>query len=244
MNEIIDISRIMNQNHILDKNIEMDIFQNKENLVKILTNIIKKGVDYGTKALNFNESNQGIVQSVRELLKGKDLKKIVESSVNVSVQQGIENQKLDINELKQLGAFKELSLKGGLRFLLSAGVDVMFSKISKLNLFKPLIEKLVHNVKNFIMSNSFIQKLNTGIQKLIDKTKDFKAICQKWYDAYNEFDIAKLTQLASELETKKEKLAIDGDCMRQNNTIQNMTKLINNKKEKLSQLQLQICKNL
>lgn len=244
MNEIIDISRIMNQNHILDKNIEMDIFQNKENLVKILTNIIKKGVDYGTKALNFNESNQGIVQSVRELLKGKDLKKIVESSVNVSVQQGIENQKLDINELKQLGAFKELSLKGGLRFLLSAGVEVMFSKISKLNLFKPLIEKLVHNVKNFIMSNSFIQKLNTGIQKLIDKTKDFKAICQKWYDAYNEFDIAKLTQLASELETKKGKLAIDGDCMRQSNTIQNMTKLINNKKEKLSQLQLQICKNL
>ena len=36
----------------------------------------------------------------------------------------------------------------------------------------------------------------------------------------------------------------DTICARENEIIQNMTKLINNKKEKLSDMQLQICGNL
>ena len=42
----------------------------------------------------------------------------------------------------------------------------------------------------------------------------------------------------------KNSLKYDKECVQQNNIIQNMTKLINNKKDKLSQIQLQICSEL
>ena len=91
-----------------------------------------------------------------------------------------------------------------MRFLLSAGIEILFNKVTKLNLFKPIIQGVVKNVKNFIMSKSFIQKLNDGVNKILDKVNSFNKICDKWYKAYEEFDISSINNIANELNSKKD----------------------------------------
>lgn len=228
----------------INKELELNLIDNKERFDNIINKIIKSGIDYGIKSLNIKKESEGIVNSIGNITKSKDLKNIVKSAVSVSLSQALENNKGDFIKLKNIDEFKDIALKGGLRYLLSAGVDILFNKNFKLNLFKPVVEKLVKTVKNFIMSNSFIQKLNSEIGKILEKKNQFKELCDKWYKAYDEFNINSINDIAKEIDVKKEILKNDSECLRDNTIIQNMTKLINAKKDKLSQIQLQICGNL
>lgn len=244
MNEILCLENVIGKNKKLNNEVELNILNNKENFDNLLFNIIKKGIDYGIKSLNINESNDGLFNIIKEISKSKEFKKIIKSCVNVSISQGLENKKVKVDSLKSLNGFKDISIKGGLRYLLSAGIDIVFKKATKLNLFKPIVEKILFNVKNFIMSNSFIKKIDLGIEKITNRTNEFKKLCKKWYKAYEDFDLFNINEIAKNLESKKNKIQMDSDCMKENNIIQNMTKLVNSKREKLSKLQLQICNDL
>lgn len=244
MLDVLQLEKYTNRKITLNNEIELDIMNNKDYLEDILTNLLKRGIDYGVKALNLNENSEGLINSIKQIVNSKDLKNIVKSSVDISLSQALENKKGSLNMLKELNQFKDISLKGGLRFLLSAGVEILFNKVTKLNLFKPVIENLVKNVKSFVMSNSFLQKLNNSIKKIINKSIEFKEMCEKWYKAYEDFDIDSINLIAKELELKKDTVLKNTDCLKENNIIQNMTRLINTKKDKLSQLQLQICNDL
>lgn len=244
MLDVLQLEKYTNRKIALNNEIELDIMNNKDYLEDILTNLLKRGIDYGVKALNLNENSEGLINSIKQIVNSKDLKNIVKSSVDISLSQALENKKGSLNMLKELNQFKDISLKGGLRFLLSAGVEILFNKVTKLNLFKPVIENLVKNVKSFVMSNSFLQKLNNSIKKIINKSIEFKEMCEKWYKAYEDFDIDSINLIAKELELKKDTVLKNTDCLKENNIIQNMTRLINTKKDKLSQLQLQICNDL
>lgn len=244
MLDILQLEKYTNKKTILDNELELSLMNNKDSLDNIVTNILKRGIDYGVKALNISKDSDGIINSIKDIVKSKELKEIVNSSVNVSLSQALENKKGDVSILKNLDDFKDMALKGGLRFLLSAGVEILFNKVTKLNLFKPIIQKLVKNVKDFVMSNSFLKKLSEGVNKIVGKSTEFKQICEKWYKAYDDFNISSLNDIAKELDSKKETITNDTECLKENNVIQNMTKLINSKKDKLSQMQLQICDNL
>lgn len=244
MLDILQLEKYTNRKIGLNNEIELDIMNNKDYLEDIITNLLKRGIEYGVKSLDLNENSEGLINSIKQIVNSKDLKNIVKSSVDVSLSQALENKKGNLNMLKELNQFKDISLKGGLRFLLSAGVEILFNKVTKLNLFKPVIENLVKNVKSFVMSNSFLQKLNNSIKKIINKSIEFKEMCEKWYKAYEDFDIDSINLIAKELELKKDTVLKSTDCLKENNIIQNMTRLINTKKDKLSQLQLQICNDL
>ena len=244
MNELLSLENVINKSRKLNNNIELNILNNNEDFNNILTNIIKKGIDYGIKSLNSSENNDGLVNIIKEVSKGKELKEIIKTCVDASISQALENKKGNIDLLKSLKSFKDISIKGGLRYLLSAGVDILFRKATKLNLFKPIVEKILFNVKNFIMSNSFIQKLDVSINKIINRKNEFKKDCLNWHKAYEEFNLKKINEIAKVLQENKNKIQNDPDCIKENNIIQNITKLVNIKKEKLSKLQLQICNDL
>lgn len=244
MLDVLQLEKYTNKKVGVNKELELSLMNNKENFDNIVIDILKKGISYGAKALDISKDSEGLIDSIKEIVGSKDLKEIVKSSVNVSLSQALENKKGDMSILKNLNDFKDMTLKGGLRFLLSAGVEILFNKVTKLNLFKPIIQSLVKNVKNFIMSSSFMQKLNNGVKKILGKVTSFKETCEKWYKAYDEFNISSINDIARELELKKETVLNDTDCLKENSVIQNMTKLINAKKDKLSQLQLQICNEL
>lgn len=244
MENMIELNRVFNRKLSKNNELELNIFNSKEDLNKILINILKRGIDYCMKSLNINENNEGIIKVIKKISNSKEFKEIIDSSVNISISQFLENKKEKSLKTGRLNEVKEAALKGGIRFLLTAGIDILFNKNLKLNLFKPIINSVLKNFKDFILSNSFIQKLNKSVNSVINKADEYLKVCKEWYKAYEKFDVKSMNELAKQLENKKTKIQNNENCLKENNIIQNMTKLVNSKKDKLSNLQLQICNDL
>lgn len=244
MENVVELSRVFNRKLNMNNELELNLFNSKEDLNKILTNILKKGIDYSMKSLNISENNEGIIKVIKKIANSKELKDIIDSSVNISISQFLENKKDKSLKTGGLNEVKEATLKGGIRFLLTAGIEILFNKKLKLNLFKPIINSVLKRIKDFIISNSFIQKLNNAVNRVINKADEYLKVCKDWYKAYEEFDLKSMNDLAKQLENKKIKIQNNEVCLKENNIIQNMTRLVNSKKDKLSNLQLQICSDL
>ena len=82
------------------------------------------------------------------------------------------------------------------------------------------------------------------MEKCLDKVDDFKELCNDWYDAYDNFNVDELKNIAGKLSKLKSKVSFNNDCMNENNIIQNVTELVNRKKQKLTKIQFDICSNL
>ena len=66
-------------------------------------------------------------------------------------------------------------------------------------------------------------------------------MCNKWYQEYDKFNIENLNTIAKTLSSKIKNVINSKECLIENNLIQNMTKLINSRKEKLSSSQVEFC---
>lgn len=243
MEEILEKGNL-GKNILLNKEIDLDIYRKKEEYEKLLSNVINSGFEYAVKGLGLSDNFKKSLQEVKDILKKKDFKEIISDSVSASLKEGLNITKDNPLELKNLDKLKDNSIKGGLKFLLSAGLDIVINKLLKGNLFLPQIKKVIDSVKNFLQSNSFISKIDSGLKKIFNRKNNFKNACDNWYKSYENFNIKDINNYANILNKFKNSLKYDKECVQQNNIIQNMTKLINNKKDKLSQIQLQICSEL
>ena len=115
------------------------------------------------------------------------------------------------------------------------------NKYLKNNLLAPVINRFIDETKNFINSNDFSNKITNTINKFFDKTQEFKNMCNKWYQEYDKFNIENLNTIAKTLSSKIKNVINSKECLIENNLIQNMTKLINSRKEKLSSSQVEFC---
>ncbi len=229
----------------LDKTLDLDIKRNNVDFTKIVGDVIRSGIIYNIKSLGKENGDlSSVLKSVKEMLNKTDYKNMIGSAVEASVVQGLENGKQKKSSLKDLNNFKNISLNGGLKFMVSAGIDILLNKLLKGNILSPIIKKAISSIKNFLSSSSFIDKIQNGIEKLQNRIGKFKQTCKDWYNAYEEFDIKKINEVAKSLNKQKGNVLNNTECTRENDIIQNMTKLINNKKDKLSDMQLQICSNL
>ena len=98
--------------------------------------------------------------------------------------------------------------------------------------------------KDFVFSNSFREKLTNSVEKVVSRIDDFKEKCNEWFKFYDKLDIEKMNLTAQELSKARSQVSSDVECVKQNNIIQNMMKLVNSKNDKLSDLQLQMCNDL
>ena len=73
---------------------------------------------------------------------------------------------------------------------------------------------------------------------------NFKELCNDWYDAYDNFNLKDIGDIAGKLNKMKTKVQFDTNCINENTIIQNMTELVNRRKKKLTPFQLDICSNL
>ncbi len=244
MNNILEISRPLNELNLKLKN-DLDISRNNKDFVKIVSDVVKSGITYSMKALGDEKEEFGdFLKSIKNLFNKNEFKNMIECAVGASVGQGLENLKEKNSSLKDLNKFKEISIKGGLKFMVSAGFEILLNKLLKGNILTPIIKKAVSGIKDFLSSKSFSNNIGIGVEKLKNKVEKFKDYRSQWYNAYEKFDLNKLNEIAINLNKIKGHIPNDTICARENEIIQNMTKLINNKKEKLSDMQLQICGNL
>lgn len=245
MNNINNLMELnLNNTKELDKGLELQISKNKNELQNIVDNILDKGADYIIKATPINDHIKDILIDVKNSFKTKGFKEILKTVINSSVREGIEIINLPKNVLKDIKQVKDAALNGGLVPCINAGLDILYKNNFKNHLFSDYIGKFFKDIKTFISSKTFYDKFEKSFIKLGEKVTDFKKLCDNWYKAYEKFDIDSINAIAKELTSKGRKVVSNVDCIKENQIIQNMTQLINNKNSKLSPMQLQICNNL
>lgn len=228
----------------LTNKIELQNVKEIQSFEKVIFNVIDKGSDYILKAMPIQENLKDVLIDVRNSFKTKDFSKIIETAVNSSIREGIEFLTSPASVLKDLNKIKEVANKGGLKQALITGIDILTDKNIKNNLFGDVIKKFVEEVKTMILSNKFNIKVDEEIKKINLKQENFKSLCTDWYKAYDKLDIENINKLSKEINDKQKSYVYSSDVLKSARTIQNITEFVNNKKDKLSANQLDICKNL
>lgn len=228
----------------LKNDLDLSVSQNLTDFKKVTENVINSGVDYAIKSLNLNNQSIGNLNEVKKSFKTKDFKEILSTAIDCSVKFGLEIAKTKFPILKTIDGLKDISIKGGAGTLISSAIDILSKKFLNGNLISDNIKKLFDNVKAFVKSNAFIQKLEQGINKIKDKVEKFKNLCTNWYKAYEKFDLKDINNIADSLNKLSNRVSNNTECLKENNIIQNMTALINNKMDKLSNTQIEVCANI
>ena len=70
---------------------------------------------------------------------------------------------------------------------------------------------------------------------------DFLDKCTSFKEAYSEFNLEKMDELSKEINEKIKNVKKDNECIREANNIHNICKLVNVRKEKLTNEQLKLC---
>lgn len=246
MENIVELSTLnkVDKNLDLDYKMDLDLVKNRNEFTTVVEKVINKGANYVIRGMPINNHIKDILIDVKDSLKSKDFKEILKTAVNSSIREGLEVLSLPKNVLKDISKIKDIAVNGGLAEGLCAGVEIISKKYLGKNVYDVYIKDFFDKTKDFIKSNDFLNKINMGVNKCIRKIDDFKNACKQWYEAYDKFDLDSINNIANTLNKKKSIVNFDTDCINQNNVIQNMTMLINNKKDKLSELQMQICNSI
>lgn len=242
--ENLELKNVVNNNLDLFNNRNIKISNNAFEFQNIVSSAINSGVNYLLKSLDINENTRIQLEGMVSELKRKDFKEIIKDSITSSIKSGLEITNNNEKKLDKLENFKEISIKGGLNTLLTAGVDIVFNKFFKGNIMGSVLKVFSKGVRNFLLSNSFIQKINSGILRFKNKVNKFNNLCNDWYKVYKDFDLDKINDVYKQISNYKSKVNNSYDCIKQANIIENMTKFVNEKREKLSNNQLEICKSI
>lgn len=246
MQAVLEINKVKDivNNLNITKDMQVELNKNKRGIQKVVYNVVNRGADYVIKAMPVNDSVKDILIDVRKSLETKDFKSILKTVVDSSVREGLELLNTPKNVISDINKVKNIALKGGLKEGISAAIDIVTNKYLKGNIFASIIKDFINKTKDFIFSKKFREKLDKGIDNLLNKVEEYKDKCKSWYESYDKLDIAKMNEIASSLKKERRNVTISSECSKQNNVIQNMMELVNTKKDKLSNLQLQICNNL
>lgn len=228
----------------LNKNVDLDVIREKQILDKIVVNVIDKGTDYILKAMPIQENVKDILLDVKKSFKTKDFNKIVQTALTSSLREGLEVIGAPVSVVKDLNKIKDIALKGGLRQALVTGVDIISDKYISGNILGDTVTKFMKEVKDFINSKRFSMKIDEDILKAINKQEKYKVLCSKWYKAYDQMDLDSLNKIAKEISSKQKTNIINNELLKSSNVILNMTEFVNNKKDKLSVAQLDVCRSL
>lgn len=228
----------------LNKNLDIDLSKEKQSFEKVVVNVIDKGTDYILKAMPIQENIKDILMDVKKSFKTKDFTKIVQTAVTSSLREGLEILGTPINVIKDINKIKDAAYKGGLRQGLVAAIDIVSNKYLKGNILGDTIAKFMDDTKDFINSKRFTMKIDEDIRKIAIKQEKFKVLCTEWYKAYDKMDLSTLNDIAKQISSKQKTSVINTDIMKAAKIILNMTEFVNNKKDKLSLTQLDVCKSL
>ena len=218
--------------------------RNKEEVVDIVNNILDKGANYVIKSMPINAHIREILLDVKKVIKEKEFLQILKVALSSSLKEGAEVLGISESNLKEIGQVVDTAFKGGFTSAINIGIDIVGNAKKYGNIFYNYIEEFFNNLKSFVQSLEFKKKIYSSIEKCLDKVDTFKELCNDWYDAYDNFNLKDIGEIAEKLKKLKNKVSFYSDCMNENSIIQNITELVSRRKQKLTKTQLDICTNL
>lgn len=242
-----DISNEIND--IIQSTKGLAIELSKDNKVEILKNdlagVVEKTVDHAAKyiikAMPVPDAVKDVLIDVKDAIKTNDLKGIINTAVKSTIREGLEMLGLPEKSINSLSELKDIAKKGGLITAIKNGIEICESNYLRNNIVADYVYKFFDKLKNYIMNNEFIKYLNRLIDKLEEKKNKFLEMCEEWYKAYKEKDLDEVNNIAETLNENKYVLTRYNDCIKENNVIQNITAMVNNKKDILTANQQRLC---
>lgn len=242
-----DLSNQINEIIENTKNLALELEEDKRiiTLKNDLSNVAEKAIDhaakYVIKAMPVPDAVKDILLDIKDTIKTKDAGKVVSIAVKSTVREGLEILGLSTSSINSLMELKDIAKKGGLITALKNGVEIVAENHLKNNIVGDYVYKFFDKLKNYIMNNEFGKKLDNFIKKLEDKKGKFLEKCEEWYNAYKNMNVENMNNIAAELDNNKYVLSRYTDCIKENNVIQNMTAMVNNKKSVLTTNQQRLC---
>ena len=205
-----------------------------------------KGVrQFETKEIDEPTKKEGYVLiDVKKVLKQGDFLKILNTALTSSIKEGLEIAGVPEKNISEINKMVEAAFKGGLSNCINIGIDIVSTTKKYGNIFYNYIDDFFGDLKSFISSTEFKKKIDLNVEKCMNKVDDFKELCNDWYDAYDNFDLRQIKEIANKLNKLKYKVNFNNDCINENNIIQNITELVNVRKQKLTKTQYDICSSL
>lgn len=231
-------------NKDIDEKLSFQEERNRNEYSNTVAKVVDNSIGYIIKALPVNENIKQIALDVKDAFKTGDFKEIVKTAVKSSIKEGLEILNLPKNVISDITKISKIAFSGGLSSALSAGIDIISKKYLKNNIFSYVLFKITNEMKNYVFSKDFKIKIDNNINKLLEKNNKFNALCQKWYESYEKFDLFNMNSLCKSIKNMQKHIVNDKDCKVQSDIIENMTNLINTKNSKLSPIQMQICNNI
>lgn len=244
MNNTIEEIITRAKENVRDIELDNSIIAMKNDLSKASETALDKAANYIIKAMPVPDAIKDILKDVKEAIKTKDLKNVVSTAVTSSIREGLEILGLSNESIKNVYKLKDVAMKGGLAQALKNGIEIIANNYLKNNIVGKYVYNFFDKLKNFVLTNSFSEKINEFLRKLEQKKDKFFEKCNEWYNSYANMDLEKINSIAKNLNSKKEMLSQYLECAKENQVIQNMTKMVNSKQEKLTTNQLQLCKTL
>jgi len=243
MELLLDNNDILNKVKDIKKELELekDLGTVKNQLGKVLTNTIDKAATYTIKAMPIPDGFKDVLYDVKEAFKSKDFKEIVNTAVSSSLREGLEALGLDKSQIKSISELKDIAQKGGLMYGIKAGIEIVAKKYLKNNIVGNYVYDFFNRLKDAPLSTAFVDKVEGSISKITEAKEDFLSKCNEFKEAYENFDLDRISILAKDVEKSFKNVKQDIECIRKNKTIQNIFTLVNNKKEKLTDAQLKLC---
>lgn len=241
---------ISNQiNDVIENTKALTLELKEESRMKLLKNDLadaaEKAIDnaakYIIKAMPVPDAIKDILMDIKDSLRTKDIRQVVGTAVKSTVREGLELIGMSTESINSLSELKNIASKGGLVTALKNGIEIVAQNYLKNNIVGQHVYNFFDKLKNYIMNKEFSKSLTSIINKLEQKKDKFLKKCEEWYEAYKSLNIYKLNDIANELKSSKSILSRYTDCEKQNNIIQNLTAMVNNKKDFLTSEQQRLC---
>lgn len=229
------------KNNTLELDCDKRIGALKEDFSDLAMNALDKAANYVIKAMPIPDAMKDVLKDIKLAIKTKDLKGVISTAVNSSVREGLEILGVSKSTIKNLKDISNLANKGGFVTLLKNGVDIVSKSFLKNNLVGEFVYKFFDELKQYILSRDFMKKLNSLVDRLLNKKDEFLNKCEEWYKAYKNMDITRMNNISQQLANDKYSINKFEECKKENNIIQNMTEMVNNKKGFLSAEQQRLC---
>jgi len=246
MSVLDNLQDIVEQTKDLTKELKLDsglkaISNELENGV---TKTIDKAANYVIRAMPIPDCAKDVLIDIKDALKTKDIKEILSTAVKSSIREGMEFLGFKSSTIKNVLNLSDAANKGGLAVSIKNALDLISEKFLKNNLVGNYISVFFDNLKNYIQSNKFIEKLKEVLNKGIEKKDKFLEQIKTWYNSYNNMNLQEMNSIATSLNRKRDIINMYPECAKENGIVQNINKMVNSKNEKLSDIQLQLCTTL
>ncbi len=215
--------------------------KNKKEIVQIIEKTIDKGANYIIKSMPINKHIKEILIDIKQCLKEDDFINVIKVALVSSIKEGKEYLGIKDKNLSNIENMVDIAFNGGITTSINLGVDIIENTKKYGHLFYNYIEDFFVNLKRFISSKEFKNKVYCGVSKCLNKVDDFKKTCSDWYEAYDSFNIDSIKEIATKLNKMKGKVSFDTNCINENSIIQNVTELVSRNKKKLTGTQFAIC---